>query len=554
MDKLWEVAERKYHNLLDQILFNRSIEKGDREEFLNPDFEILLNNDEKIKDQEIFVEKIIEAKRNGIKIGIFADYDADGIPGAALLYRTLTKIGITAYFYIPGRDEGYGLNKKGIDYLIGKECKIVITVDLGIKNIDEAKYCRNKNIDLIITDHHLSGEKIPEAAGVINPKLRVNKNVTEYCGCGVVYKLITGLSNKFPEIDEKFIKWNLDLAAISTISDMVPLVKNNRVMAKYGLVVISKTKNLGLKELLAAAGIDPGKINTYTVGFQIGPRINTPGRIDHGVRSLELLITEDKMEAKELAVWLNEKNIERQEQMDKVYAEAENIIEKNEYQKNNIIILAGDWPKGIIGPPASKLVEKYSRPVIIFSESKKEYSGSARSVVGVNIISLLDKASDLLLKYGGHSGAAGLSVTKNNYEIFSKRLTEISAKEINPEQLIKKLKIDAEINIEDLNRKLYKTLEQLEPFGLGNPRPVFLLSAVTFNQLRLVGGTKKHLSSYIGKKSQRIKTIFFNFDNISYFDSSGELYDIVFSIDEDNWNGREDISLNIIDIRKHEEK
>lgn len=559
MDKLWKIDERKFDDLVDQILFNRSIirdnsDQKQKEDFLNPAFFSGMHNPKTLPDYEKFIERIKKAKENNEHIGIFADYDADGVPGAALLYKTLTKIGIKSFIYIPSRDEGYGLNRDGIDYLILKKCTLIISIDLGIKSFKEAIYCKKKKIDLMITDHHLPDRTVPKSYAVIDPKMTKSKYpFRELCGCGVIFKLLTGLSKHFPIIDEKYLKWNLDLVAISTISDMVPLIGENRVIAKYGLIVLSKTKNIGLKSLYQHAGIDKNKINTYTVGFGIGPRLNTPGRIDHAVKSFELLSTNNSDKAEELAIWLNEKNQIRQDQMDKVFEEANRKILDNKLNENKIIIVSGKWSKGILGPPASKLVDKYYRPVILFSEDGQEYTGSARSVSGLDIISLLKKTDQYLTKYGGHKGAAGLSVKRSNYNKFVSSLKKISEKEIDDSVLNRVINIDAELAISELTYSLYKDLERLEPYGLGNPKPIFLISNISIVQAKMVGTGLKHLSSHICKDYKKIKSIYFNYQG-SYPSDEQTKYDIVFSIDEDNWNGDNNISLNIIDTRQHEKK
>ncbi len=484
MRKKWVVSERKYNNLIDQLLYNRGIigEHSDdtlRDKFLSPDFHRDLHDPLSLSDFEVAVERLKKAKEGGEKIGIFADYDADGVPGAALLYKALTQAGVGVEVFIPEREDGYGLSKKGIDHLAALGCRIIVSVDLGIRNIDEANYCKEIGVDLIITDHHLSGDVLPNALAVVNPKIEGSKYpFTGLAGCGVAYKVVQGLSSVFPEIDEPFLKWNLDLVAISTISDIVPLIDENRMLASYGLLVLKRTRNTGLRALYKAAKIEPDRIDAYSVGFQIGPRINTPGRIDHALKSFELLTTNDEARAEEIATWLNEKNLERQTEMEKIFNEATAQVTDNNLDKNKIIIVSGKWHRGLLGPPASRLADYYHRPVIVFADEEDYCTGSARSVEGVNIVDLLEAVASKIGKFGGHAGAAGLTVTKMGLADFTKAIIEAANERINEAALQQVIKADALVDVRELSRQLCYDLAKLEPFGLANPKPIFALKGV----------------------------------------------------------------------------
>ena len=556
IEKIWEIKERKFESLIDQLLYNRGvILKEDDEEkkliFFKPNFSQDLYNPYLMTDMKGAVERIKKAVENQEKIGIFSDYDADGIPGAALMYRTFNVLGLKTYVYIPNREGGYGLSREGIDHLAEKGCTIIITIDLGIRNLTEPSYCREKGIDLIITDHHLPGEELPKADFVINPKRAGDEYpFKDLCGCAVGYKLIQALSKYFPkELDEKFLKWNLDLVAISTISDVVPLSGENRVLAKYGITVLKKTKNLGLQELYKVSNILPDNIGAYTVGFQIGPRINAPGRMDCATKSFELLVTNDLIEAGELAMSLNEKNEERQAEMDVLEREAIAKIEEQKLYENKIIIIAGKWTRGIIGPTASRLVEKYARPVILFSSIRDDYTGSARSVSGVNIIELLDKIKNLMTKYGGHKGAAGLSVSKEKYKEFVSQLTITANANIDDKSLIKKIFVDADVKFTEMTFKLFEEIAGFEPFGMSNPRPVFTVSDISFENFRFVGRESNHFSATAKSKDSKIKSIYFNFPFEKSMINYDKSYNIVFSLNQDEWQGTKKLSLNIIDMK-----
>jgi len=546
------VAEKKFDDPINQILYNRGIvEESEIEKFLKPDFSRDLCDPFLMKNLRDAAEQIQAAEKAGTKVGIFADYDADGIPAAALLFKALKQIGIDSEIYIPSREGGYGLSKEGIDYLISKKCGLIVTVDLGIRNIDEAKYCREKNIKLIITDHHLPGETIPEADLVINPKQKGDKYpFKELCGCGVAFKLVQGLSEYYPKkIDDKFLKWNLDLVAISTIADVVPLVGENRVFAKFGLHVMQKTRNIGLAELIKISALKSEKISAYEVGFQIAPRINAPGRIDHATKSFELLVTKDSNEAKELAIWLNEKNATRQLLMDRVEAEASSKIEKENLAQNKIIIVTGEWQKGILGPTASRLVEKFGRPLILFSVGETEYTGSARSISGVNIVELFEKVKETIKKFGGHKGAAGISVDKDKFEKFETEIIGLAIETISNEMLQKKVAVDMEIAPSKLTKKLYEEIILFEPFGMGNPRPVFLSENIEMAYPRFVGREENHLSFKVKDGDKLLKAISFRFPYNKSMIAETRHFDILYSIELDEWNGESNLNLKVSDIK-----
>jgi len=556
MNKNWVIAKKKFENVVDQLLYNRGVikyetDEEEKEKFLSPDFDHGLHDPYLMKDMEKAVSRIKQAINDGEKIGVFADYDADGIPGAAIFYRALTKLGSVPEVYIPSRVEGYGLSKKGLDYFKSKKCSLVVTIDLGIRSFAEADYAKEIGLDLIITDHHLPDDKLPKSLYVINPKQKGDKYPDrDLCGCAVAFKLIQGLGKVFPKkIDEKFLKWNLDLVAISTISDVVPLSNENRVLALYGLKVMRKTRNLGLGELIKIAGINAEEIGAYHVGFQIGPRINAPGRMDKATKSFELLTTEDEKEAREIAKSINAENESRQKAMDRVEAEAIAQVEEKHLDKNKIIVAVGDWPKGVIGPTASRLVEKFARPVILLAEDKDILVGSARSVSGVNIVDIFSEMRDVFEKFGGHSGAAGLSIKSSNLKKFEKEIQKIADKKIKDSDLAKKIKIDAEVNFSKLTKKLYEELLRFEPFGMGNPRPTFMVGGVNFENIRFVGKDQNHFQAKAVNGDNRIKLIHFYFPYEKSMISEDQKYDLAFNLNLDEWNGNSELCLHIVDIK-----
>ena len=549
MKKIWDVKERKHKDIVKQLLENRGVLEDD-EKFLNPDFERDLEDPTLLPNFKTARSRIIKAHKNKEKVGIFADYDADGIPGAAFLKKTFDLIGIDCEVYIPSREEGYGLKKSGIDYLVEKGCSLVISIDLGIRDIESAKYCKKKKIDLIITDHHLPGDKLPDALAVVNPKVKGSRYpFKDLSGAGVVFKLVCGLSKDFKKIDEKFLKWNIDLIAISTISDVVPLTGENRLIAKYGLVVLKKTKNIGLQELYKVAEIDNSKMQAYMVGFQIGPRINAPGRMDNASKSYQILVTEDKKKAKELAYYLDDKNKERQLLMDQIFKEACQKIEDQKIAKEKIIIVAGDWSKGVLGPTASRLTDVYSRPVVLFSRLKGSYSGSARSINEINIVEVFEAAKSTILRFGGHKGAAGVSVERGKYEDFKKAVKKRADKNITDKDLQKRLKIDAAISFKEIHKYLFDDIQKLEPYGMGNPKPVFMSENIELKYHYAVGRDKSHMSFTFSEMGKEFRAICFGYKECSTVKFEKKKFDIAFQIMENIWNGKRKLELQIVDIR-----
>ena len=554
--KIWEVRKRVFDDEVKQLLYNRGVidEKADKAtitRFINPSFDKDFYPVKLLPDYDKFLKRIKLAIQNKERIGIFADYDADGIPGAALLYRALKKLGLDPLVYIPSRQEGYGLSKEGIDYLIGRSVSLIITVDLGIREFENAEYIMANKCDLIITDHHLPDEKLPNALAVINPKNPGSKYpFQELAGGGAAYKLVQGLAEEYPEkLSESFLKWNLDLAAISTISDVVPMIDENRIIAKYGLISLAKTKNIGLKSLYQVAAINTEKLSSYTVGFQIAPRINAPGRMDHASKSFELLVTEDKKEADDLSKWLNDQNSVRQEAMDEVQQQASEKIIAKKLDENKIIVVSGSWGKGVIGPTASRLVELFRRPVIILSQEGDFLSGSSRSIRGFNIVEALRNSDKYLINYGGHKGAAGLQLKADKLDEFIKSITTYAAKNITDEDLLPRIDIDMEIDPGKIKIDLLKQIQKLEPFGLGNPRPVLMSKNLELVDHRFVGKENKHLKLNFKSENNHHESIYFNFKDEIKNLSCGQIYDIVFTPEINTWNGDEKPSLNIIDYR-----
>ncbi|MCL5795470.1 MAG: single-stranded-DNA-specific exonuclease RecJ [Patescibacteria group bacterium] len=573
--KQWVIRAKKSDNIVEQLLINRKIPKKDWDNFLHPQYENLLDPRD-LNDIDKAVGRIIQAINNKETIGIFADYDADGVTGAAILANFFDYIGAKTAVYIPSREEGYGLNENGLKDLRKHGCKLIITVDLGITGKEQVKTAKKLDMDVIITDHHLfKANQLPkDSLALVHPQLSKKYANKELTGGGVAFKLIQAIAQKLGKPSQHQLKWFLDMAAVSTVCDMAPLIGENRAITKFGMKVLAKTKNIGLEELMKTARVDLEKISTYTLSFQIGPRINAPGRMDHAQISYYLLTTRNRHEAKEIANKLDKINRQRQDDLGKAIIEAVEQVEKKGLLKNKIILVKDKkWSEGIIGLIAGRLTEKFCRPVIVFHEGEKELKGSARSISEFHILEALDGAKKFIIKYGGHAGAAGMQVSKNNYSKLHKKLIEIADIKLSDKDLNPKIKIDAEVKPPKINLALFDEIKKLEPFGMGNSRPVFLTRRLAISRLQLVGKDQKHLKLLLspsqkpianspalpvfdseaqtrGAGRQQLDAISFNCETCHKDLQIGEIVDTVYSLDENIWNGSRKVQLKILDIQK----
>lgn len=555
--KRWIVYPKKSDDIIEQLLVNRGVK--DKERFLNPDYDQDLHDPNLFKHMKRAVARIKKAMKHQEKIGIFADYDADGIPGAALLSRVFGILKCPVAIYIPSREEGYGLNEKGIKELHKNGCTLLITVDLGIVNDKEVKLAKKLGLDVIICDHHeIQKTKIPrQALAILHPRLSPRYPNKDLSGCAVAYKLCQGLSLelKRPTINE--LKWLLDLPAISLVADCLPLLGENRTMVKYGLIILSKTKNPGLQELYSTASIDQKNVNTYTIGFQIAPRINAPGRIKNANVVLRLLTAKNKKSASQLAAKINKLNQERQKQLDKILNEAEQKIHTKNLGDKKIIMVDGEkWPLGIIGLVAGKLMEKYFKPVLIFSRGKTVSRGSARSIQTFHILEALGQAKQYLLKHGGHAQAAGVTLENKHLQALYDKLLEIAESRLKFKELAPKISVDKIISPQSVNFDLINQLKKFEPHGLGNPKPIFLINNVVVEEKRRVGGKGQHLKLLLrlGYNNLALDSIGFDLGELDKELTIGGKIDIVFSLNEDHWNGNHRLQLVILDLKKSGQK
>lgn len=538
----------KLNKLLSEIIANRKI--GSDEDiriFLAPtrkDF----NDPFLFKDMDIAVDRIIKAIDNKENVIIYGDYDVDGITSTTVLKKFLEERGLIVDTYIPNRlDEGYGLNKDAIDTINNDNKTLIITVDCGISAINEIEYANSLGIETIVTDHHEAGDELPNAIAVIDAKRKDNTYPFRgLAGVGVVFKVIQAISIKLNLEEKEFLKY-LDLVCVGTISDIVPLEKENRVIAKLGLKLLEVTKNLGLKELLKTIGYR--KIDSNAISFGIAPRINACGRMGHEEDALKLFLSDDEEEVKQITNNLNEYNKLRQETEKKIYDEAIQKIHNEGLDKANSIVVAGDnWHHGVIGIVSSKVTELYFKPSILLGLEEDIAKGSGRSVPGFDLHEALYECEELLDKYGGHEMAVGLSLKKENFEKFKQKFEEV-AKNKHIDEIQPVIYIDGQITLKDMTKDIVESLEMLEPFGEGNKMPLFLYKNLKIDSIRaLTEG--KHLKLTLKDTNYVINAIGFNMGHLVNEYLIGDKVDIVGVLEINNYNGNEMIQINLKDMMK----
>ena len=560
MKKKWEYYEQdkelvekistKYNisELLAKILINRNIiEDKQIEIFLNPtrnDFydPFLMN------DMHKAVNRIIKAIKNKEKTIIYGDYDVDGITSITVLKKFLNERGLEVDYYIPNRlEEGYGLNCKAIEEIAKNEYKLMITVDCGISGIEEIKIANNYGIETIVTDHHEQLEELPNAYAIINPKRRDNTYPFRgLAGVGVVFKLIQALSIKL-ELDEKEYLKFLDIVCIGTISDIVPLIDENRVISKLGLKLVKVTKNIGLKELIKETGYK--NIDSSMVSFGIAPRINACGRMGEQEEALRLFLTNSKEEANEITKRLNTYNIQRQEKEKIIFDQAIKELEKENLDKLNSIVLSGEnWHHGVIGIVASKITEKFFKPTILIGIENDEGKGSGRSIPGFDLHEALVESSDYLKKYGGHEMAVGLSLDKDKIQEFKKHFEKIvEAKDV--KQLQPVINIETDITKRDLNKEIIEQIKLLEPFGEKNKQPIVAYKNLKITSIRALSDGK-HLKLMLKDGNNTINAIGFNLGELTNEYLIGDKIDIAGTLELNIFNGQESIQIKLKDIMK----
>ena len=538
--------------VLCKILMQRGIDTFDKaKNYFRPQLSHL-HDPFLMKDMDKAVDRILSAIKENEKILVFGDYDVDGTTSVACMYRFLKKKlqPQNIEFYIPHRyREGYGISKMGIDFAKENNFMLIISLDCGIKSIDLIAYAKTLGLDFIVCDHHLPDDVLPPAIAILNPKQKdCNYPYKELCGCGVGFKLITALSQRLNIPENEYLSY-LDLVATAIAADIVPLTGENRALAFYGLKKINENPCAGIKALMQLSGVKT-KFSINNVVFIIAPRVNAAGRMDDARKAVLMFVEDDFNNALEYAEMLHSDNIDRKDADSTITEEALSIIDGDEIlmKRKSTVLFRSHWHKGVVGIVASRLIEKYYRPTVVLTQSGEVVSGSARSVTGFNLYEAIHACREHLIGYGGHFAAAGLTMLPGSVEAFSNKFEEIVESIIEPHLLIPEIIIDAEINFKNLTKGFYNIITQMEPFGPENMRPVFITKNVVDTSWSKI--VKEQHVRFIVKQDNIIFTgIGFNMADKFYLLQMNKPLDIVYTLDENEWNGEKHLQLKVIDIR-----
>lgn len=530
-----------------KFLSNRGFSVEEARIFLDPKIEDLYSPFmmDGVEKAAFRVEKAI---KNNETILIHGDYDVDGVTSLALLYRNLKKLGAQNIIpYIPSRfEEGYGLSEKGVEIAESRGASLIITVDCGVTAVEEARLARERGIDLIITDHHEPGDELPDAFAIINPKLG-DYPFPDLAGVGVTFKFLMGLYLTMGKKTTPLF-WDLDLVTLGTVADLVPLISENRILVKYGLITLNKSLKAGINALKKVARLN-GELRTWHISFILAPRLNAAGRLSHAQKAFRLLVTTDGKEATQLAKELNEENRRRQQIESKIYQEAKSFVEEYNMLDDWVLVLESpDWHEGVIGIVASKLVEDFYRPTLMISINGDTAKGSGRSIPSFHLFDAMREVEDLFEAFGGHKYAAGFKIDTENIDDLRKRINEVARRMLSRNDLIPEVLIDAEIELSELNEKFFEIYEKLSPFGQGNPRPIFCIKdAEIVGEPKVVGESHlkftirkgdSYIFAFAPKKADLIKKI-----------KPLTRVDLVFTFTRDEWARKPRYELRIIDLK-----
>lgn len=556
----------KLNPVIAQILYHRGIRTNKQvTEFFSLSYDHNYYNPLKIKNMKSAIKRVMQAARAKEKVTIFADYDADGITSATLLSGALKKIGLVTDIYIPDREkEGYGLNQKAVKKQAQQGTGLIITVDCGANDQEEVELANKLGIDLIILDHHLLSNSPPKVQALINLHQRNERYpFKDLAACGVVFKFIQALAKSLPrQLPYASLQKELDLVAVATIADMVPLLGENRILTKHGLFVLAKTKRPGLVALMKEARMRIPSIkkrgdkffitnlDSFSIGFIIAPRLNAASRMDHGLLGYQLLTSRSQRQAQKIAQRLETKNRERQKAQKLIIEAVRRELDK--LDKIPPLICRGHkkWPMGVIGIVAGVISDKYYRPTIIYHKGKKQSKASCRTIPEVNIMEALAQCKQYLIEFGGHAGAAGFTIANENLPAFEKCLARVIRKLTKGKRLMPRIIIDAELSPSEITFELSEQLMELEPFGKGNPVPRFITKKLELAECRIVGANGDHLKLRFKPASNGsyLDAIWFRNNNDDGF-VIGQLYDVVYEILCDEWQGRRKLTLKVIDMK-----
>lgn len=545
--------------ILTQLLIRRGITtESAAKRFFRPQLADLINPF-LMKDMDIAVDRLNDAMGRKERILVYGDYDVDGCTAVALVYKFLQQFYSNIEYYIPDRyDEGYGVSKKGIDYAKETGVKLIIILDCGIKAIEEIAYAKQQGIDFIICDHHVPDEVLPDAVAILNPKREDDPYPFKHlCGCGVGFKFMQAFAKNNGIPFSRLIPL-LDFCAVSIAADIVPVVDENRILAFHGLKQLNQNPSIGLKAIIDICGLSNREISMSDIIFKIGPRINASGRMENGKESVDLLVEKDLSAALSASKHINEYNEQRKDIDKQMTEEANQIVARLESQKHrsSIVLYDENWKKGVIGIVASRLTEIYFRPTVVLTRDGEFATGSARSVTGFDVYSAIKECRDLLVNFGGHTYAAGLTLKWDRVKDFRQAFQKYVEEHIQPEQTEANLSIDAQIDFKDITKRLHNDLKKFSPFGPGNPKPLFCtLNVYDYGTSKVVGREQEHIKLELvdSKSSNVVKGIAFGQSASARYIKSKRSFDIAYTL-EDNVFKHNAIQLQIEDIRPSAEE
>lgn len=551
-DVLRLAAELQIPLPLATILLQRGVSnRNEAAAFFNPSLNDL-HDPFLMRDMDKAVDRIQRALGDGEKILVYGDYDVDGTTAVALVYSYLRALGADCGYYIPDRyKEGYGVSFDGVDYAAANGFSLIIALDCGIKSHDKVEHARAHNVDFIICDHHRPGETIPDAVAVLDPKRSdCNYPYDELCGCGIGFKLVQALQQSSGESFSAIVQY-LDLVAVAIAADIVPVTGENRVLAKFGLEQVNKAPRPALKALFEVAGLKK-KISITDLVFTAAPRINAAGRVDHGKGAVELLISQNAERANETAKALNQNNNERRDLDKTITAHAMEMIATDGQflQRKSTVVFHPDWHKGVVGIVASRLIERWYRPTIVLTGNEGKVSGSARSVRDFDVHEAIEECSELLIQFGGHKYAAGLTLKPENVEAFVQKFDEAVSKRITEEQLSPVTEVDLEISLSQIDQQFVDVLKQFEPFGPGNMNPVFLTRGLADRGWAKIVG-ENHLKCDLLQPENRnthFGAIGFGLGEFLPRMTHGQQFSACYTVEENHWNGMVRVQMNLKDL------
>ena len=546
-----------YHPIIEALLTERGLlDEEERKRFLVPDYDRDTHDPFLFSQMQRVVERFGQALENKEKVGIFGDFDADGVTSSVLMREAMLELGIDSEVYIPEKlSEGHGLNTKAVEFFKEKGVSLVVTLDCGMMNHEEIALANSLGMEVIVVDHHHVPEVLPEAYAIINPKLPGETYpFRELCGAGTTFKVVQALFIHLKPEGSDQLKWLLDVVATGTVADVMPLIGENRVLVKYGLIVLSKTRRAGFQAMIETGRLPFGESVLPTardIGFQIAPRINAASRMAHGMLAHDLLMSKSLDSAKPLSVELEKHNTERRKISTTTADAVKKLAEEKFLDKKFIFAAHEDYPYGIVGLIAGRIANELRKPACIMTKGETESRGSFRSVPEFNVIEALEECSDILVKYGGHAAAAGMTIHNDNLDVFYERFNALAEAKLATVDTDPLLVLDMPVMLEHLSPALYRDLLKFAPFGEGNPEPVFGLEKVVLDDVRFVGAGEKHLKLRIkGMNGGRVlDAIAFNLGEKFGDLLVGQEIDIAFTLDENTWNGNTTLQLKVVDIQ-----